>query len=102
MSVERTLSSERSSGVIVDRYLSVVCRADDKVCVRRLEGTAISIWEIETSIARRLRKSGNSGRASTLSVITGRIVTTGRKVSVLEREAMRARQRLSCTLTESR
>lgn len=70
--------------------------------MRRLEGNVISSWEIETSAVRRLRKSGNSGRASTLSVITGKIVTTGRTVSVLEREAMKARQRLSHTLSARR
>jgi hypothetical protein len=75
---------------------------DVEALVRRLEGIDISSWEIETRTARRLRKSGNSGRARTPSMITGKIAATGRKDRMLEREAMSARQRLSLTLSERR
>jgi hypothetical protein len=70
--------------------------------VRRLEGTDVSSWEIEMRAARRLRQSGNSGRARTPRMITGEFAATGKKVSVLERDAMSARQRLSLTISKRR
>ena len=66
--------------------------------MRRLGSIAISSWEIKTKAARRLRKSGSIGMARTPKMINGRIAATGRKVNVLEREAVSNRRRLSHTL----
>jgi hypothetical protein len=63
-----------------------------------LGSIAISSWEIKTKAARRLRISGSIGMARTTGMINGRIAATGRKVNVLEREAVSNRRRLSHTL----